>query len=254
MQYQPEPDNIYKECFHVRTYETGINNQVTLPGYCNYLQEAAANHAHKLGQGSCSTSHVGFTWILARLHLVVDKYVNWRDEIKVLTWPSGIYGRTTALRDFIVKNQWESPVLQGVSEWHYLDVMKMQVATLPDYYTWLSSGSVPRADVPDTPGQMPEFQTAAWQSSISVRNTDHDFHNHVNNSHYVEWLFEALPPEWRNRKFVTELDINFKAAARRGDTIISEVLPEIENGLLHKIKRDSDGAILVTARTHWEEQ
>ncbi len=252
MEHQSESDNIYTEHFNVRTYETGFNNAVTLPGYCNYLQESAAKHAHLLEQASGTADHVGFTWSLSRLHLVVEKYVPWRDAVSVLTWPSGIRDRTTALRDFVIEDKWNTPLLQCVSEWIYLDVTRMEVAALPGYYTRLPAASAPRAEVPDTHGAIPDFSSPAWQSSITVRHTDHDFKNHVNNSHYVEWLFEALPPEWRNRRSVTELDINFKTSARRGDILLSEVIPEIENGLLHKITRESDGSVLITARTHWK--
>jgi len=254
MQQLSEPDNIYTEHFTVRTYETGFNNAVTLPGYCKYMQEAAARHALLLEQADSTAEYIGFTWILARLHLVVDKYATWRDAVSVLTWPSGIRDRTTALRDFVIEDKWSNPLLQGVSEWVYLDVARMQGAALPGYYARLPCGSVPRVAVPDTSGAIPDFSSAAWQSAVTVRNADHDFKNHLNNSHYVEWLFEALPPAWRNRRCVTELDIQFKISARRGDIILSEVIPEIENSLLHKITRESDGSVLVTARTHWREE
>jgi len=253
MQDNSKTNNIHNEHFTVRTYETGINNRVTLPSYCNYLQEAASNHSRNISQKAFTPDHIGFVWILTRLHMIVDQYVRWRDEIQVTTWPSGVRDRITALRDFIIEDKWESPVLQGVSEWHYLDMMRMQISALPDYCTRISSGSVSRAEVPDTSGSVPHFGSPTWQTPISVRNSDHDFNNHVNNSHYIEWLFEALPPEWLNRKSVTELDINFKAAARHGDIVISEAVPAMENGLLHQIKRESDGSIIATARTHWEE-
>ena len=254
MQYTSESDKFYEESFVVRTYETGINNRVNLPSYCNFLQEAAAKHSRKLGRSSHNLNSIGFTWILSRLHLVVNTYVSWRDEIHVRTWLSGIRDRTTALRDFIFEDQWGNHILHSVSEWYYVDTSRMQISPLPEYCNTISSSSVPRADVPETSGRIPEFSYPSWQSAFDVRKSDHDFNQHVNNSHYIEWLFEALPKEWSSRREIRELDISFKAGARQGDTLITEVVQEMDDVLLHRIRRETDDAILVTARTQWSEE
>ena len=253
MEYTSEPDNLYEESFVVRTYETSINNRVTLPSYCNFLQESAAKHTRELSRTTHKLDSIGHTWILSRLHLVVNSYVRWRDEVKVQTWLSGIRDRTTALRDFIIEDQWDNPILQCVSEWFYVETSRMQISPLPAYCNSISPNSVSRAEVPETSGRIPEFSHPLWQSSFDVRKSDHDFNQHVNNSHYIEWLFEALPKEWQSQREVTELDINFKAGARQGDTLITEVVQEMDNVLLHRIRRNFDDAILVTARTRWKE-
>lgn len=253
MQNISEPDNHYKERFVVRTYETCINNKATLPSYCNFLQETAAKHAHKLGQGAYTQENIGFNWMLSRMHMVINRYVRWRDELTVHTWNSGIRDRTTALRDFIIEDKMGNAVLQSTSEWFYLDVSHMRISPLPDYCTRFSSGSVPRAEVPETTGRIPEFEHPGWQRSIPVRRADHDFNNHVNNAHYIEWIMEAVPRSWRAGKEVRELDISFKAGTSMGDTLITEVVEEMNNELLHRIRREFDDAVLVTARTRWKE-
>jgi medium-chain acyl-[acyl-carrier-protein] hydrolase len=252
MRYSSDPDNLYRERFVIRTYETCKNNRVTLPSYCNFLQEAAAKHFHALGQGPSTAENIGFTWVLMRLHLIVKEYVRWRDEVTVLTWPSGVRDRTTALRDFIVEDKWGEPLLQCASEWYYLDIARMQVATLPDYCGSISSANALRADVPETSGRIPDFTSPRWESSFTVRKSDHDFNNHVNNAHYIEWILEALPKEWRDTRQVTELDISFKAGTRCGDTLHTEIVEPMDSTLLHRIKRTCDDAVLATARTLWE--
>ena len=252
MQYSFEPDILYRENFVVRTYETCINNRVTLPSYCNFLQETAAKHAHKLGQGTYTPGDIGFNWILSRLHLIVSRYVRWRDELSVLTWPAGIRDRTTALRDFVIEDRWGTPILQSASEWFYMEVGRMRVAPLPDYCNRFTAGNIQRAEVPETSGRIPDFESHGWESSFTVRKADHDFNNHVNNSHYIEWILEPLPKEWRDGRQVAELDISFKAGTRRGDTLTAEVVEQMDNVLLHRIRRASDDTVLVTARTRWE--
>ena len=84
-----------------------------------------------------------------------------------------------------------------------------------------------------------------------MRHSDHDFNNHVNNAHYVEWALECLPETWGASRRVRELDISYRAAATWGDTVISEAVRESGDVLLHRIRRASDNAVLATARTVW---
>lgn len=50
-----------------------------------------------------------------------------------------------------------------------------------------------------------------------------------------------------------ELDIAFRAAARWGDTVTAEAAHDAgdSDALLHRIRRDADGALLAQARTIW---
>ena len=55
--------------FTVRSYEAGIENHVTLPTLCNYMQEAAGISAANLGWGIRALQDEGLTWMLSRLRV-----------------------------------------------------------------------------------------------------------------------------------------------------------------------------------------
>ena len=239
------------ETFCVRAYESGVDNRVTLPVYCNYLQEIAGNHARELGLGIHELQEAGFTWMLARLRLVVDAYAPWRGQVHVRTWPSGTRGRLTALRDFVARGDGGDVLLRGVSEWLYMDMHTLKPARLPPAFAALAPEGTPRAGVPDADGKMPALTETAWSASLTVRRSDHDFNNHVNNAHYVEWALECLPDAWIETRRVRELDIVYRAAARWGDTVVSEAAQENADTLLHGIRRTPDGMLLASAKTVW---
>ncbi len=248
---ETQPLNFRDETFCVRAYESGVNNQVTLPAYCNYLQEIAGNHARALGLGIHELQSTGYTWMLSRLHLVISTYAAWRESVTVRTWPSGVRGRLTATRDFIVRGDSGAVLLQGVSEWLYVELDTRKVVRLPQAFGALAPEGTPRVDVPETAGRVPEFNGADWSATVTVRHSDHDFNNHVNNAHYVEWALECLPGDWCASRRVCELDISYRASAMWGDTVISEAVRESGEVLLHRIRRASDHAVLATARTVW---
>lgn len=238
------------ETFCVRAYESGVNNRVTLPAYCNYLQEIAGNHARELGLGIHELQDAGFTWMLERLSLSIRGYAAWREKVNIRTWPAGLRGRLSAVRDFVARSDSGSVLLQGASVWLYVDLNTRRIARLPEAFAALAPEGTPRVAV-ETKGKIPEFGEQEWSVVQTVRHSDYDFNDHVNNAHYVEWALECLPAAWRASRQVCGLDICFRAEAKWGDTVVSEAAREGDAALLHLIRRQSDLAVLATARTVW---
>ncbi|HON47087.1 MAG TPA: thioesterase [Kiritimatiellia bacterium] len=250
----PVPLHVHDERFCVRAYESGVNNQVTLQALCNYLQEAAGNHARTLGVGIHALQSAGFTWMLARLHLEISRYAAWRETIRLRTWPSGVRGRLTALRDFQMVDETGATLLRGVSEWLYVDTAAQRIVRLPPSFALLAPEGTPRATAMEPPDKLPDIVTPEWSTAIIVRHSDHDFNDHVNNVHYAAWALECLPDTWRAQRRMGRIDIAFRAAARWGDTVTSEAARETagcDATLIHRIRRDADGAVLAQARTCW---
>ena len=248
---QETPLHFYDDTFPVRAYESGVNNRVTLPSYCNYLQEIAGEHANRLGLGIHELQQENVTWMLGHLHLIVHRYAAWQEEVTVRTWPAGMRGRLTAQRDFRVTDSAGQLLLQGVSEWLYVDLTTRRLIRLPEAFAALAPEGTPRSGVPELEGKIPDIENPEWSCALTVRRSDHDFNNHVNNVHYVEWGLECLPTDMLNARQVKRLDISFKAEALYGDTVICEAAPLTDTILIHRIRRTSDNATLATMRTEW---
>lgn len=255
------------ECdYRVRSYETGVRNRLSLPSVCNYLQEAAGEHAEKLGFGILELQARGISWMLARLHLKLVRDVPWGTDVKVVTWPSGLKGRLVALRDFqifatpdegvshestrICTNQpgGRVPVLEGVSEWLTVDLAAQKIVKPSEDFARVVPPDVARVALAaaDGHGKFAALAKVDQMARILVRRADHDFNDHVNNVHYVEWALEALPESFRARS-VRELDIVFRQAAHAGDELESRVEIVDDANLRCAIVRPADGALLATA-------
>lgn len=246
-----KPLHVREETFCVRAYESGVNNQVTLPAYCNYLQEIAGNHARTLGLGIHELQDAGFTWMLSRLHVVIDTYAAWRANVNIRTWPAGLHGRLTAIRDFEAHGDTGNTLLKGVSEWLYVDLASRKIVRLPQAFAALAPAGTPQVDVPEAAVKISDFEPAEWSATLTVRHSDHDFNKHVNNAHYVEWALECLPDAWREKRRVCELDISYRTAAMWGDTVISEAARANDTVVVHRIRRASDNTALAVAHTVW---
>ena len=241
--------------FTVRGYETGVRNRVSLPTLCNYLQEAAGEHANRLGFGILKLQETGVSWMLSRLHLRISDYVPWGGVLRVKTWPSGVRGRLVALRDFACMDAEGRPVLEGVSDWLTVDLRAQRILKPSDEFRALVPEGTPRVSLAaaDGGGKFAALARVDASARIVVRRSDHDFNDHVNNVHYVEWALEAVPEDLREAT-VAELDVVFRQAAHAGDELEARTERVDATTLRHAIVRSADGALLATAETKWRKE
>lgn len=238
----------FERDYRVRSYETGVQNRLSLPSVCNYLQEAAGEHAEKLGFGILELQARGISWMLARLHLKLARDVPWGAGVKVVTWPSGLKGRLVALRDFRALAADGGPILEGVSEWLTVDLAAQRIVKPSEAFARVVPPDVARVALAaaDGHGKFAALAKVDQVARILVRRADHDFNDHVNNVHYVEWALEALPEAFRARS-VRELDIVFRQAAHAGDELEARAEIMDDANLRCAIVRPADGALLATA-------
>ena len=107
--------------------------------------------------------------------------------------------------------------------------------------------------------------TERYELTIPVEATDIDEHGHVNNVVYVRWVQEAATAHWRVAATATQKDdiswfvvrheIDYKHAARLGDTVIARTWVGVANARTFErhteILRTNDGRLLARARTLW---
>ena len=271
-----EPKFYLDETFTVRSYEAGVTNHVSLPTLCNFMQEIAGLNAEKLGWGIRKLQEEGLTWMLSRLHLKVARYVPWGEKITLRTWPSGMKGRLIATRCFQGADGAGGEVLQAHSEWLYVDMRAQKIAKLPESFAELVPADTPDILFDDIGGKFTQLPAVTSSVEIRVRQSDLDFNDHVNNVHYVEWMLETMPlgtdpadrgigglnqtmqshnlkssnPPMTLGTGPAEMDVVFRAAAKAGDTLISECFHG-EGRTLHLIRRPADGLVLATAAMVW---
>ena len=136
--------------------------------------------------------------------------------------------------------------------------MKAQkIAKLPETFADLVPADTPDILFDDIGGKFTKLPDVTSRVEIRVRQSDLDFNDHVNNVHYVEWMLETMPlgiplgtdPEGAGTG-PAEMDVVFRAAAKAGETLISECFRG-EGRTLHLIRRPADGLVLATAAMVW---
>lgn len=243
---------VWTESFRVRSYEADPSGRASILSICNYLQEAAGNHATDLGVSIDQMTDRRLTWMLARLRVEIDRYPSWRDEVVIETWPSGT-DRLYAMREFIVKQGCGSEIARASSAWLMIDLDRRRPVRLPEFVTALEvpDRSRPLAMPSD---RLPDVSGDPLAHEVRVRHSDLDMNGHVNNVLYAEWSIESVPAEILESSTVRMLDLEFRAESNYGDTV------EIRTA---RVGESADGAVtfvhglrtgergLARARTVW---
>lgn len=244
---------LWRENFTVRAYEAGPDARVTIQSVCNYLQEAAANHAHELGVSVAQLIEQQITWVLSRFHVRMYKYPFWRQQITVETWPSD-KNQFYALRDFRLLNQKGEEIGIATSSWMLIDFNKRRPVIMPDFIEGLKNTDQGRS-LPDPFDKLPRMENIDSQKTFTVRLSDLDMNQHVNNVNYIEWGLEAVPAEiWQTHR-LTDVEISYRAESVLGDRVISKCASTAQNEKLlvvHSLVKEKDDKELSQMVTSWE--
>ena len=63
----------YEQQYTIRSYEPRPDGHVAITSPCNHLQDIASRHAETLGFGFHDLEATGHVWVLARLHLRMQR-------------------------------------------------------------------------------------------------------------------------------------------------------------------------------------
>jgi medium-chain acyl-[acyl-carrier-protein] hydrolase len=237
---------VWTEPFRVRSYEVGPDGHATVQTLGNWFQEAAGNHAHvhHVDGGEAT----GWAWVMLRLRLRFHRLPAWRDEGTLETWASGYRG-ALASREVRFLDGNSDVLAEGTSRWAVIDLARRRPTRLPRA---LANFPVPDCPAPlaDDP-PVPSAPTSVdHEVRFTVRHSDLDVNQHVNNVAYLDWALEAVPSAFREAHALAEVDLAFKAESVFGDTVVSTVGPD-ESAFAHALTRLSDGTSLAFVRTHW---
>ena len=252
-----QPANIWTEPFRVRTFETDLHGCASIQTLCNYFNEAAGKHARSYGVSIEELNQKNLTWVLSRLHVQVDAYPAWGDEVIVETWPSGLEG-LFATRDFLflgaAGDDGERPVLgRGVSAWLIVDVARKRPVRVTSLLSNVKPPERPRA-LDDAFAKLKPPPGADHERRFRVRYSDLDINRHVNNVRYAEWAVESVPEAVLHTCRLREIELQFRAETTFGDTVVVQTQNGQDGDALsfaHRLTRQTDGRDVALARTRW---
>ncbi|MCC6398766.1 MAG: hypothetical protein IT282_17255 [Bacteroidetes bacterium] len=237
----------------LKSYELDHRGEMPLWVVFRFLQEAAELNAVELGFDTETMLKQALTWMLVRLQLRVGEVPSGRTIVRAESWPSGVESRF-AMRDFRLYQEGAAgPFAVATSAWLLIDINRKRPVTVANilkgdhliHQEHMIADPFPQIN----PSGRPDFETA-----FRIRRSDLDMNDHVNNTHYVEWLSEAVPETiWRGWSVVA-LDIEYKRAVQFGETVNISTYAVDSATYVHRMTGSSGSGDIVLARTVWKKR
>jgi len=245
-------DPVFEKCFPVRYHELDCHANLKELSMLNYLQDSAGLHSTQLGISVSDLRPQGLTWVLSRIHLIVERYPRAGETVLVRTWPSVRHGIFTC-REFELEDDHGLLTGRATTSWAVLNTTTRRPVRLDAHlpvYPLLARRAVEDA-FPTLP-PLPD-DAVIHEMPFRVLRSDLDINHHVNNAVYAGWALETVPDDVADGS-LAELEITYRAEALYGESIVSRCsveTSETEFCCLHQILNRNDGRELVRLRSRW---
>lgn len=203
-----------------RTYEINsflVNSQRRLGLFplLNLLQDAASTHADELGFGYKDMIRRGTFWVLTRQRLDMQAWPAWHEKLTIKTWIR-FGGGPFSNRDFRIFHDGQQ-IGECTTTWVALDGKTRKPVSIDRSGLW--EKLTDHGQVSFEAEKISRLVQSEKLATFTVRNSDIDQNQHVNNTRYAQWVLDAIPMDWHHRFNLLSYSVNFLSETLLGDTI-----------------------------------
>jgi medium-chain acyl-[acyl-carrier-protein] hydrolase len=253
---------IHTKKFQVRAVDIDQSQRIQPVVFMDYLLESASEQAALYGLGVTDLFAKGRTWVLSRFHVEFLHYPAWGENVVIETWPSAKLP-LFALRDFEVKDE-HGLSARATSSWLIVDLVTRRPIRTAEHLDGFPL--LDRRAVPDDFAPLPPPSRDDIAKVFPVFFSDMDINRHVTATVYAHRALETVPEDVLFGFRPTSIEVNFRAEAFYGDSILSRteridpaaIGGELENAqpaartaFRHRLSRASDDKELTLLRTSW---
>ena len=252
MDKNPDSENIFTKKYTVRSYETDFTRHASFQAISGYMQDTALHHVQFLDMGIHELQQQNITWLLSRIKTKIFRSPAWNEELTVQTWSPEI-DRLYAHREFNILDKQNEVIVQASSLYILLDIKSLRPISTKHVLGNFNQFFAKR-HFPEIVNRMKISDNHDFIKSYEVSIEDIDLNDHVNNLKYIRWVLDSVPLEIRRSYYLETFEINYQNSAVLSDFVNAYIkqIPDDRYHFEHSLLKESNGAILVTARSMWQ--
>lgn len=257
----------FRQNFLIRSYEVGADRTASIETLMNHLQETALNHVRIAGlmdDGFGATPEMSkrnLIWVVAKMHVFVEKYPSWADVVQVDTWV-GSSGKNGVRRDWqVIDCQTGQTTARATSVSVLMNKSTRKLSKMPDEVrAEIGPYFIESAAVVDEDGRkLPKLNDGTAQyvrEGLTPRWGDLDVNQHVNNVKYVGWILESSPSSIMESHELAGMTLEYRRECGRNNvlqsltSVSSDGSTEAEMECVHLLQLES-GEEIARGRTKW---
>lgn len=240
----------YEETKDIAYYMCDRTQRLTLPMLVNLLLDVSEKQSDSLERGEAYIRNRGLSWIILHYAFEISRMPVLNETVYIETYATE-YNKLFTYRTFVVRDSNRAELVKVETTFALLDSEKRKMARIPEDvvapYKAEYSKRIRRNTKPD------EVNSEEYkEKQYAVRYFDIDGNNHVNNSHYINWILDSLDSTFLLEHDITQGVITFNKEVSENQLVFSQSSIREEKALYsdHSIK--TDDAIHCSATFKWE--
>ena len=202
----------YSETFQVRATDCDKFCRLRPDMLFIQMQEGGEHHAHRLGLGYDAMMRRGLFFVLARVHLSVQRMARCGETVVHTTWP-GNSNRFFCPRFHTFSLEDGTPLAAAGALWVMLDTANRKIVSPKS----VDLGFPDNSDIPDPvslPTRPPVLGAFDTEISRTPVYSEFDINCHVNNTKYIAWLCDALGNRSLEGMYISDLTASYEKEIR----------------------------------------
>jgi len=242
-------ENLHIDYYDITSYHADFTQRLTPVSLFCFLQETALRHAQSKGFGWSHLAERNEFWVLAKMHVYINRMPDWREKIRSETW-SKEPELLTAFRDFEFFDSNNQSIILATSSWHILNLQTHRPRALSHFTDRFPI--IDRHAIKEKPQKVQISASNAVRSKVyAVLPSDIDMNLHVNNTKYVQWAMDCIPFSFQEQYAIYEISVNFLSEARIGERYFVETYQN-ELHFIQLIVSEKDNRKMAAVDSRWK--
>ena len=179
----------------------------------NYFQDIATIHANMLGVGYKNAIKNNMFWVAVKTVVIINNRPDMSDEIIVETYPSEPNG-IRCDRNYNIYNLNNELLISGKTEWTVINFNTKRPTEIRNFYPNDIEYVTDKPKVEDPYSKYPtSLEGFDYAFSYTVKSTDIDLGEHLNNAKYIRIILDNLSIEELNKINIKKIEINYRTPA-----------------------------------------
>ena len=211
-------NNIFEYKTIVQYTDVNENNELSQRGLIRILLEVAGLHSDHAGYGLNQVHITHVSWMI--LDWKVQSFIkpHWNSVLKIKTWPKS-FSRIASYREFEVYDELDNLVAIASSKWVLINTETLSLARLtPKMIACYGNECKKSVFETDLNDKEPAPENSKFIYEYQVKRHDIDTNLHVDNLHYIDYAYDALPDDISSHAF-DNIEVIYKKQIKLGAII-----------------------------------
>ena len=227
---------IYSQSFEITDLHVDCCGRLLPSKILFLMQEVAGNHFSRLAMDYDTLAARGLFWAITRNKVQISRLPMRGETIRLETWPMPTT-RVAYPRSIVSYDEAGNELFRAITLWVLMDINSRSMV-LPGKSGIEVAGTL-RGNELASPLGLPA-KALQNRRSRYVNFTDLDRNSHMNNTKYLDWVYDLLPSDFHRSHNIRELTLSYLNEALEGQKL-ELAWDFLEEGcLMMDIHRNSD--------------